>query len=56
MRTLFMFKKGFYSGHEKAAIVLSKHFDLICNDDYLVGGRTIITTLGGWQVPSEDML
>ena len=51
MRTLFVFKKGFYSAHEKAAIVLSKHFDLFCNDDYPTGGRAIITALGDWQVP-----
>ena len=35
--------------------MLTKHFDLLYNDDYLAGDRAIIMTLGGWQVPSEDM-
>ena len=50
------FQKGFYSAQEKVTIVLTKHFDYLCNDDCLVGGRTTITTLGDLQVPSEDML
>ena len=31
------FLKGFYSAEESATIVLTKHFDFLCNDDFLVG-------------------
>ena len=55
MRTLFVLEEGFYSAQEKATLVLTKHFDLFCNDDYLAGDRAIITTLGSSLVPSEDM-
>ena len=48
MRTFFVLEEGFYSAQEKAIIVLTKHFDILYNDDYLAGGRSIITTLGGW--------
>ena len=51
----FMLSKGFYSAKENATVVLTKHFDFLCNDDCLVGGRTIITVLSGWQVPSADV-
>ena len=51
----FMLSKGFYSAKENATVVLTKHFDFLYNDDCLVGGRTIITVLGGWQVPSADV-
>ena len=47
MRTLFLLQKGFYSVEENANVVLTKHFDLPCNNDCLVGGRAIITVLGG---------
>ena len=46
---------GFYSAEENATIVLTKHFDLLCNDDCLAGGRAIITILGGWQVLLADV-
>ena len=55
MRTLFVLEEDFYSAQEKATVVLTKHFDLLCNDDYFASGRAIITTLGGWQVLLEDM-
>ena len=48
MRALFVLEKGFYSAHEKAIIVLIKYFDLLYNDDYLVGDRAIIIALSGW--------
>lgn len=47
MCALFVLEEGFYSTQEKATIVLTKHFNLFCNDDYLANGKTIITTLGG---------
>ena len=39
--------EGFYSVEENPTIVLTKHFDLLCNDDCLAGDRAIITVLGG---------
>ena len=48
MRTLFVPYEGFYSVEENVTVVLTKHFDLLCNNDCLAGGKTIITTLGGW--------
>ena len=44
---LFALIEGFYSVEENPTIVLTKHFDLLCNDDCLVGDRAIITVLGG---------
>ena len=55
MCTLFVLLEGFYNAEENATIVLTKHFDLLYNDDCLVGGRAIITVLGGWNVLSIDM-
>ena len=55
MRTLSMLLKGFYSAEEDATVVLTKHFDLLCNDDCLPSGRAIITVLDGWQVPLVDV-
>ena len=43
-----MFLEGFYSAKENITIVLTKHFDLLYNDDCLAGGRAIITVLGDW--------
>lgn len=45
---LFVLVMGFYNVENNATIVLTKHFDLICNDDYLASGRVIITVLGVW--------
>ena len=45
------FRRTFYSAQEKATVVLSRHFDLFCNDGYHGGDRALITILGGWQVP-----
>ena len=42
MHTLFVLEEGFYNVHEKTTVVLTKHFDLHCNDDCLAGGRAII--------------
>ena len=50
-----MLEEGFHSAQEKTTIVLTKHFDFLCNDDYPASGRAIITALGGWQVASEEM-
>ena len=44
---MFALIEGFYSVEENPTIVLTKHFDLLCNDDCLVGDRAIITVLGG---------
>ena len=44
--TLFVLLEGFYSVKENVTVVLIKHFDLLCNDDCLVGGGTIITIMG----------
>ena len=38
---------GFYSAQEKATIVLSKHFDLLCNDGCSASCKAIITVLNG---------
>ena len=47
MCTLFVLEEGFDSAEEKATVVLTKYFDLLCNDDYLAGGRAkIIIALG----------
>ena len=35
----------FYSVEENVIVVLTKHFDLLSNDDCLAGGRAIITVL-----------
>ena len=43
---LFVLVGDFYSTEENATVVLTKPFDLLCNDDCLVGGRVIITILG----------
>ena len=45
----------FYSVEENVIVVLTKHFDLLCNDDCLAGGRTIITVLDDWQVLLDDV-
>ena len=46
MCTYFVCVSGrFYSVEENVIVVLTKHFDLLCNDNCLVGGRTIITVL-----------
>lgn len=50
MRTLFIFQEGFYSAQEKATLVLTKHFDILWNNDCPVGDRTIIIALGDWQM------
>lgn len=42
------FRRAFYSTKEKATVVLSGHFDFLCNDDCHVVGRAIITVLGDW--------
>ena len=44
--TLFVFLKGFYSDEESVTVVLTKHFDFLCNDDCFVGSGVIITFLG----------
>ena len=46
-------RRAFYSAQEKAIIVLIKHFDLLCNDGYLGGDKTIITILDGRQMLSK---
>lgn len=43
---LFVLIVGFYNAEKNAIVVLTKHFDLICNDDCLASGRVIITVLG----------
>lgn len=48
MRTLSMLLKGFYSVEGDATIVLTKHFNLLCNDDCLPSGRAIIIVLDDW--------
>ena len=40
-----MLMGGFYSVEENAIVVLTKHFDLLYNDDCLVSGKAIITIL-----------
>lgn len=35
--------------------MLTKYFDSLYNDDYLTGGETIITVMGGWEVPSTNV-
>ena len=45
---MFVLMEGLYSDEQNDTIVLTKHFNLLCNDDYLVGGRVIITVFGGW--------
>ena len=47
LRTLFVFLEGFYSAKESATVVLTKHFNFPYNDDCFVGGKVIITILGG---------
>lgn len=47
---MFVLVMGFYNAKKNANIVLTKHFDLIFNDDCLASGRVIITVLGVWQV------
>ena len=42
-----MLMEDFYSAKENVIVVLTNHFNFICNDDYLAIGRTIITVLGG---------
>lgn len=34
-------------------MVLSRHFDFLCNDGCHAGDRALIAVLGGWQVLSE---
>ena len=41
-----MLLEGFYSAKENVTVLLIKHFDLLYNDDCLVGGGTIITVMG----------
>lgn len=55
MRTLSMLLKGFYSVEEDETVVLTKHFNLLYNDDCLPGGRAIITVLDDWQVSSANV-
>ena len=43
---LFVLVEGFYSAKDNAIIVLTKHLHLLCNDDCLIGGRTVIIVLG----------
>ena len=50
-----MLQEGFYSAEENVTIVLTEHFNLLCNDDCLAGGRTIITALDDWQGVSDDV-
>lgn len=50
-----MLLEGFYSAEENATIVLTKHFELLYNDDCHAGGRAIITILGDWQVPLANV-
>ena len=56
MRTLFVLLDGFYNAKESITVVLTKHFDLLYNDDCFAGGKTIFIVLGDWQVLSTDML
>lgn len=55
MRTLFMLLEGFYSAEDNVTIVLTKHFDLLYNNDCLAGSKANITVLGSWQVLSADV-
>ena len=48
MEMLLDLEENFKGTRFVATIVLTKYFDYLCNDDCLVSGRTIITTLGGW--------
>lgn len=47
MHTLFVLLKRFYSVEENATIVLTKHFDFLCNDKCFAGSEAIITVNGG---------
>lgn len=55
MSTLFVLLEGFYNAEENATIVLTKHFELLYNDDCHAGGRAIITILSDWQVSLADV-
>ena len=47
MCTLFVLLKRFYSAEENATIVLTKHFDFLCNDKCFACSEAIITINGG---------
>ena len=40
-------QEDFYSVEENVIIVLTKHFDILCNNDCIVGDRAIIIALSG---------
>ena len=56
MRTLFVLLDGFYNAKESITVVLTKHFDLLYNDDCFASGKTNFIVLGDWQVLSTDVL